>query len=76
MPISIRTTTSTGHADTTSFRVLSASHPGFAVAVRAALPGMRFRPAELLGHPVQQLVRQEFTFRIRLPEPDSTRPPH
>jgi len=57
-----------GHADTTSFRVVAATHPGFVDAVRAALPLMRFRPAEIAGRHVAQMVRQEFTFRIHLPE--------
>jgi protein TonB len=65
----------TGYADTTSFRVVTATHPGFVSAVRAALPLMHFRPAELLGRPVAQMVRQEFTFRIHLPTPDTTRVP-
>jgi protein TonB len=53
-----------GRADTSSFRVVSATHPGFAQAVRAALPLMHFRPAETYGHRVQQMVRQQFIFRI------------
>jgi hypothetical protein len=60
-----------GHADTTSFRVVAATHPGFVDAVRAALPLMRFRPAEIAGRHVAQMVRQEFTFRIHLPEPET-----
>ena len=53
-----------GRADTASFRVVSATHPGFARAVRAALPLMHFRPAETYGRRVQQMVRQQFSFRI------------
>jgi protein TonB len=53
-----------GRADTTSFRVVSATHPGFVRAVRAALPLMHFRPAETYGHRVQQMVRQQFIFRL------------
>jgi TonB family protein len=34
-----------GHADTTTFRVISATHVDFARAVKSTLPRMRFRPA-------------------------------
>lgn len=54
----------TGTADTASFHVLTATHPLFGVAVRDVLPRMRFRPASLGGHPVRQLVRQQFRFQI------------
>jgi len=64
---------STGSADTTTFRIVSATHPAFAQAVRVALPLMRFHPAELAGRAVAQMVRQEFTFRMRLPEPETPR---
>lgn len=57
----------TGLADTTSFRVLLASDSDFAVAVRAALPYMRFAPAKIGALPVRQLVQQDFTFRIVAP---------
>ena len=66
---------STGHADTTSFHVVTSTHPGFTEAVRAVLPLMRFRPAELAGRRVAQMVRQEFMFRIHLPEPEPPRVP-
>ncbi len=68
----------TGRVDTLSFRVLRATHPEFAEAVRAALPGMRFRPAILQGNRVRQLVQQSFRFRIQRPDtvpPRPTRPP-
>jgi TonB family protein len=64
---------STGLVDTSSYRVISATHPDFAVAVRLALPEMRFRPAIQDGHPVRQLVQQ--TFRFRLTRTDSIRAP-
>jgi hypothetical protein len=66
---------STGHADTTTFHVVESTHPGFTEAVRAVLPLMRFRPAQLAGHAVAQMVRQEFAFRLRLPEPEPPRVP-
>ncbi len=53
-----------GNVDTLSYRVLNASHPDFAVAVRRALPHMRFRPAIQGGRRVRQLVEQKFRFRI------------
>lgn len=53
-----------GHADSTTLRFVEASHPGFADAVRSALPRMRFIPAELDGRHVPQLVEQPFLFAI------------
>lgn len=64
-----------GGVDTLTYRVIAASHPDFAVAVRRALPEMRFRPAIQRGHRVRQLVQQTFRFRIvprdtlRAPQP-------
>lgn len=54
----------TGLVDTVTYRVVKATHPDFAVAVRRALGGMRFRPALRGGVPVRQLAEQTFTFRI------------
>lgn len=54
----------TGRADTTTFRVVSASHVEFAKAVKATLPFMRFRPAIVANRRVPQLVQQPFAFRI------------
>jgi TonB family protein len=54
----------TGFADTTSFLVLSATHPQFAAAVRQSLPNMRFHPAIMSTHKVRQLVQQLFSFKI------------
>jgi TonB family protein len=64
----------TGFADSSSLRVVDATHPGFEESVRKALPGMRFRPALLAGYKVRQLVAQTFTFRIRRAPGDSTPP--
>ncbi|MDE3129288.1 MAG: energy transducer TonB, partial [Gemmatimonadota bacterium] len=61
----------TGFADTTSLKILSASDSQFARSVREALPYMRFRPAILRNQKVRQLVSQTFLFRIRPPAPDS-----
>lgn len=62
-----------GAVDTMSYRVVAATHAEFAVAVRRALPDMRFRPAIQSGHRVRQLVQQ--TFRFRITPRDSIRAP-
>ncbi|HEY9229120.1 MAG TPA: energy transducer TonB [Gemmatimonadaceae bacterium] len=54
----------TGFADTASFRVLKSTHPEFIVAVREALPYMRFQPAKIGPLKVRQLVEQQFSFKI------------
>jgi protein TonB len=54
----------TGRAEMSSFRVLKASHDLFGTAVKNALPGMRFIPAEVGGRKVRQLVQQPFSFGI------------
>lgn len=66
---------SLGRVDTTTLRVVRATHPGFVTSVRQALARMKFRPALLRGHPVSQLVQQSFAFRIRPPTADSTSTP-
>lgn len=72
----------TGYADASSFRVMDTSHPLFTGAVREAIPGMHFRPAELGGKRVRQIVQQEFKFVIThetsatpAPPKDSLTPP-
>lgn len=66
---------STGLVDTMTYRVITATHGDFAVAVRRALPNMHFRPAMQSGGKVRQLVEQTFRFRMardttsRSPEP-------
>ncbi len=55
---------STGDVDTLTYRVLRATHDDFAVAVRRALPNMRFRTAIRGGQRVRQLVEQTFRFRV------------
>ena len=54
----------TGYVDTTSFRIISTTHPEFAESVREALPRMRFHPAILRSKRVRQLVEQPFMFKI------------
>ena len=59
----------TGLVDTSTFKVLVTNHPDFAVAVREALPFMRFHPAVLRSQKVRQLVEQPFMFKIVPPAP-------
>jgi TonB family protein len=54
-----------GHADTSSFRVIQATHADFARAVKMTLPNMRFRPAIMANRLVPQLVQQPFAFKIQ-----------
>ena len=61
----------TGVVDTMTYRVVTATHPDFAVAVRRALPDMKFHAAQQAGHKVRQLVEQ--TFRFRITRQDSVR---
>jgi TonB family protein len=47
-----------------SLLIVRSTHPLFSLAVREALPSMRFRPATRSGVPVETTVSQEFQFRI------------
>lgn len=53
-----------GVPDSASLEVVRATHELFAVAVRKALPGMRFEPAQVGGKAVKQMVQQPFTFSL------------
>lgn len=53
-----------GRVEQGTFHVLQSTHDLFATAVRDALGRARFKPAEVGGHKVRQLVEQTFTFRI------------
>ncbi|HEX2779756.1 MAG TPA: TonB family protein [Gemmatimonadaceae bacterium] len=53
-----------GRVEPGTFKVLETTNAVFADAVEAALPGMRFSPAELHGRLVRQLVQQPFVFRL------------
>jgi TonB family protein len=66
---------STGLVDTTTYRVITATHGDFAVAVRRALPNMHFRPAMQSGVKVRQLVEQTFRFRMATPADTTRRKP-
>ena len=54
----------TGRVELNTFKVLKTSHALFESAVRSALPGMRFIPAEVGNKRVRQLVQQPFVFAI------------
>jgi TonB family protein len=53
-----------GRVEPGSIKVLSATHRLFAEAVRVALLNARYRPAEVGGQPVRQLVEQPFIFKL------------
>jgi periplasmic protein TonB len=55
---------STGRVDTRSIVFPTTAHRLFVAAVRNALQRSRYLPAELGGHPVRQLVEQQFSFRL------------
>jgi hypothetical protein len=54
----------TGLADTSSLRIIRATRSEFVEAVKTALPGLRFKPAEVGDRKVKQLLQQEFKFTI------------
>lgn len=47
-----------------SFKVLNSANAAFVAAVKAALPSMRFRPAQIGGTKVSQVVQQSFKFNL------------
>lgn len=53
-----------GRVEPASFRAASSTHALFTESVRSAVLAMRFRPAEVAGHPVRQLVEQRFIFTL------------
>ena len=57
---------SAGKYEEGTFKVLKSSHELFTQAVRDALPLMRFRPAEVGGATVRQLVQEPFIFSLKL----------
>lgn len=54
-----------GMADTSTFKVLKSTHDLFTMAVRKALPDMRYSPALIGGKKVKQVVQQPFGFAIQ-----------
>jgi len=53
-----------GRVEPASIKILSATHKLFGDAVRRALLEARYRPAEVNGTPVRQLVEQPFIFKL------------
>jgi protein TonB len=53
-----------GRVEQGSFRALGSTHDLFTTAVRDALSRARFKPAEVGGRRVRQLVEQSFSFSI------------
>ena len=53
-----------GRAEPATFKALESDHELFTQAVRAALPRMRFIPAEVGGRKVKMWVQQAFEFRL------------
>jgi periplasmic protein TonB len=53
-----------GRAEMSQFKVIKSSHGEFSNAVAAALPSMRFVPAEIKGRRVRQLVQMPFVFGL------------
>jgi TonB family protein len=53
-----------GRVEPSSFRAASTTHALFTESVRSAVLSMRFRPAEVAGKPVRQLVEQRFIFTL------------
>jgi periplasmic protein TonB len=53
-----------GRVEPGSIETIDSPNPAFTQAVRSALLSMRFRPAEVGGHAVRQLVEQSFTFKL------------
>ena len=53
-----------GRPEVETFKVLKTTNEPFADAVRDVLPAMRFRPAEIHGRLVRQLVQQPFVFTL------------
>jgi len=52
----------TGRVDSTSFKVIEATHKLFGEAAREAVLKMKFVPAEIGGKKVRELVQQKFVF--------------
>jgi len=56
---------STGRIRRESLLIVRSTHPLFSLAVREAMPSMRFLPATRSGLPVETTVVQEFQFKLR-----------
>ena len=53
-----------GRADASTLKILSSTNAAFTAAVKAALPRMRFRPAQIGKTSVSQVVQQAFVFKL------------
>ena len=53
-----------GRIQSGSFKVLNGANAAFVAAVKAALPQMRFKPAQIGGTKVSQVVQQSFKFKL------------
>ncbi len=54
----------TGRVEPGSFTVVKSTHDLFVQSVRAALPSMRFEPAQVGGRKVRQQMQQPFVFQL------------
>ena len=54
-----------GRVEPGTFKVLNSANPAFTAAVKAALGGMRFRPAKIGSTKVSQVVQQSFVFKLQ-----------
>jgi protein TonB len=53
-----------GRVETGTFKILESSNAAFTAAVKAALPRMKFRPAQIGRTNVSQVVQQAFVFQL------------
>jgi protein TonB len=53
-----------GRVESGTFKVLNSTNAAFTEAVKAALPRMRFRPAQIGRTSVSQVVQQAFVFKL------------
>ena len=54
-----------GRVESGSIEIVSSTNRAFSDAVRTALMNARFRPAEVGGRPVRQLVEEPYTFKLQ-----------
>lgn len=59
----------TGHAEMGTLKVLKTTHDLFTNSVKAALPSIRFIPAEIGGRKVRQIVQMPFHFNLTKSSP-------
>jgi hypothetical protein len=53
-----------GHVEPNSFKVLAQTHDDFTVAAKEALLKGTFKPAQVQGRPIRQLVQQSISFMV------------